>query len=236
MKPEVSIIFPVFNEEKRVLKNLINSHSFMELLNIPYEIIVVDDGSRDDTAQIIKQLIKDKTAIVFFSLKKNIGKGGAIRHGIMKSKGKFLFFSDVDLSVPISYIPKFVQAIDRGYDIAIASRRKKGAVVKIKQHPIRQTLGHIFTKLSTIIFDLEVTDVTCGFKAFSSKSAKMLFSQSKINHWAFDTEILYLARKRGLRLKEIPVQWSNQKGTKVNLINDIPRTLLDLITIRFSSY
>lgn len=236
MRPKISVIFPVFNEEKRVLRNLIKTYSYLESLNIPYEIIVVDDGSKDGTVKIIKELIEERKSIVFFSLKKNIGKGGAIRYGVKRSKGKYLFFSDIDLSVPISFIPKFTQALDQGYDIAIASRRKKGSIVMKKQHPLRQTLGHVFTKLSTFIFDLEVTDVTCGFKAFSSKSAKTLFSQAKINRWAFDTEILYLAKKNGLRLRELPVHWSNQKGTKVNLIRDIPFTLLDLITIRLSSY
>lgn len=232
-RPYLSLILPVFNEEKRILGSLERIYAFLVQLKCPFELIVVDDGSSDQTAIILEKFAKKKTNIEILRLLVNLGKGAAIREGVKISRGKYLFFSDIDLSVSISYLPTFLASLVNGVDVAIASRRVQGSKVKVRQHSLRQSLGHGFTRLSSTMLGLGISDVTCGFKGFTSRSAQGLFSNSRINRWAFDAEILYLARKNNLTVAEIPVEWSNKEGTKVNIFRDLPRSFLDLITIRF---
>lgn len=229
--PQISLVLPVFNEERRVVESLQHIYKYLKSLKQTFEIIVVDDGSQDKTATLLYRFTPGKREIKILHLGRNSGKGAAVKQGMLASSGKYLFFSDIDLSVPISSLPQFLKMLQKGTDVAIASRRIPGSLVKIRQHSFRQALGHGFTKLSSLILDLDVSDVTCGFKGFSRKSARLLFSRSRIKRWAFDAEILYLARKLKLGIAEIPISWSNKQGTKVNIIKDLPLSLIELASI-----
>ncbi len=232
MKPYISLILPVYNEEKRIAASLKSIYHYLRSTGHTYEILIVDDGSTDRTLELIRFFSSDKKVIKIIALNRNIGKGGAIREGVRQAKGHFIFFSDIDLSVPMTTIPLFLDKLETSYDVVISSRRQAGSTIKMHQHPLRQSLGHGFTKMASFTLGLNATDLTCGFKGFTYNAAKLLFSKSKINRWAFDAEIIFLARIYKLRTVEVPIIWTNKKGTKVNLLKDIPQTFVDVLLLK----
>lgn len=237
----LSFVIPIYNEEKRIKKTL----EALEELRLPRglkleEIIFVDDGSRDNSKfkiQPVRQAqgkhskLNHKYNIKLISYKPNRGKGYAVRQGMLKSTADYTLFFDADLSTPLSEIVKFVPFMKRGVDVIVGTR-KNGESTVVKHQPfIRELLGRVFTKMTQYLLALEVTDFTCGFKAFSRKTCLTIFPQSRINGWGFDAEILFLAKKNGLSFAEKSVLWSDQKGSRVNVWKAIPQTLLDLLTI-----
>jgi len=223
-----SLIIPVHNEQKRISKGLKTALSFFKKQLYSWEIIVVNDGSTDQT---LKHILPFKKQITLLSSRQNYGKGHAIRKGVSKAKGKYIFFSDIDFSVPISFTNTFLKALTKK-DIAIGSRRLSKSKITQHQNSLRESLGHGYTQISNLILDLNHSDLTCGFKAFKNPVAKKLFKLQKINRWAFDSEILYLAKKNNYSVVEIPVTWKNDAATKVNLFTDILHSAISLLRIR----
>lgn len=227
----ISLIVPVFNEEGRIhnLKTL-----WMYTRNKSYikELIVVNDGSRDKTLHILENY-KKQMRFKLVSYSKNKGKGHAIKRGVEKAKGTHVVFLDVDLSCPPETILDLKKIITNA-DIVIGTRKNDTAILLERQSFIRENMGRFFTWLSQHILAVFVSDFTCGFKCFSKKAAQKIFSKQQIKRWAFDSETLFLGRKYGFSIVELPVQWRNQKGTKVRFPQDLISSFIDLLKIRIN--
>jgi len=231
--PKLSLIIPLYNEQKRVKKGLTQIKKFLQTQNFSWEIIVIDDGSTDSTSWFVKTFLDQNTHLIRTA--QNFGKGHAIRLGVEVAEGNYINFSDIDLSVPINFTEEILRELKTA-DLAVGSRRLSESQVKKHQNKLRESLGHRFTQLSNFILNLDLTDHTCGFKGFKSSVAKRLFSLQKINRWAFDSEILFLAKKLNFKVKEIPVTWRNDSHTKVNLLSDVFSSFISLLSIRTNRY
>lgn len=230
--PYISIIIPIYNEEKRI-KRLEEIYSYLKKQRYSWEIIVVNDGSTDKTKTILNSL-KKKLRFNLLSYTPNAGKGFAVKTGMLKAKGKYRLFLDVDLSTPISELSKFLPFLNK-YDIIIGSRKLKTSTLITRQPFIREYLGKVFTALSQRILDMHVSDFTCGFKIFSKKAAEDIFVRQKINRWGFDSEILYIGKIKKYSIKEVPVYWENDPRTRVKFPDAIINSLLELATIKINS-
>ena len=239
VKPQqihLSLIIPTFNEERRIGKSLDRILTFLQSQPYSSEIIIVDDGSRDRTVDVVQQRSNSNPPIRIERQPHNLGKGEAIKRGMLQGNGSYLFFSDADLSVPIEALPTFLSILENDCDVAVGSRRKPGAVLEIHQPLYRELMGKVFTWLSNWILDLRVSDFTCGFKGFRREAAGELFSRQRLGDWSFDAEILYLAKIQGYRLDEIPVVWRNDGATKVRLGRDVASSFLGLFKIRLNHF
>jgi len=229
----LSFVIPVFNEEKRIkktIKALKKGFSFSGLKL--KEIIFVDDGSTDKTKSIIQKSLGKKAKIISYQL--NRGKGFAVRTGMLASTADYTLFFDADMATPLSEFKKFLPFLEQGIPVIIGTR-KNGQSTVIKHQPkYREILGKAFTLLANIILNTWVTDFTCGFKAFSYQAKEDIFSQSKIDRWGYDAEILFLAKQMNFAIAEKAVLWSDDHRTKVNLVKDLPRTLTELFQIRLN--
>lgn len=228
----LSLILPAFNEEARIGKNLGRLLSFLRSQPYASEVIIVDDGSRDRTAGVVQEIGRESSSLRILCNDNNLGKGGAVRAGMLEGKGRFLFFSDADLSVPIEILPDFLAELENHCDVAIGTRQKAGARIEIHQPFYREFMGKVYTRLSNWILGLHASDFTCGFKGFRREVARELFSRQRLRRWSFDSEILYLARLKGYRVLEIPVTWSDDRGSKVRLWRDVISSFLGLVRIR----
>lgn len=227
-KITISLIVPVFNEEKRI-HNLKAIDEYAERNKQIKEIIIVNDGSTDETMKIIKgSKYKGKTSIV--SYRKNQGKGYAIKKGILSARGTHVIFIDIDLSTPLTMIEKAIKQFG-SYDIVIGTRKNKSAHLKKRQPLLREWMGKGFTFLSQTLLNVSVTDFTCGFKCFTTKSAQQIFAKQLIKRWSFDAEALFLAKKYGYTIGELPVTWKNDPYTKVRFPQDIFISLVELFSI-----
>ncbi len=229
----ISVVIPVYNEEKRI-NNLTTIISYLKKQKYKSEVIVVNDGSTDKTYKLLK-LLKLKLNFKLFSYNKNLGKGYAIKTGMLNSRGKYRLFLDIDLSTPIEEVDKMLPHLKKN-DIVIGSRKMESSNLIVRQPYAREFLGKIFTLLSQIILQMGITDFTCGFKCFSRESAEQIFPRQRINRWGFDSEILYLAKKGKYSIKEIPITWKDDKRTKVKFPQDILSSLGELLKIRLNSY
>lgn len=225
INPHLSLIIPIYNETRRLEKGLHHALAYLQSQSYSWEIILVDDGSTDNSAK----LIPDQVSLIRTA--RNFGKGHAIRLGVEAAKGDYIFFSDIDFSVSLDHLPKFISQL-KTHQVVIGSRRLSSSHITQHQPSIRESLGGGFTTLSNKILGLHHTDLTCGFKGFQAQVAKKLFSLQRLNGWAFDSEILFLAKKLGYTVAEIPVVWKNDPLTKVSLFKDILISLFSLIKIR----
>jgi len=229
----VSIIIPVYNEEDRIKITFPKIKDYLQgIKDANFEIIFVNDGSKDKTEKVIKKLISNSKTFKLVSYKTNRGKGYALKKGFEKAQGDWIFFMDADLSTPIKYIKTFLNKAKDKNTIYIGSRKTKGSNVKKHQPWFREKLGQGFTLISNILLVKDITDFTCGFKLFPNRAGKEIFSKVQIDRWGFDSEVLFIAKNKGYNIKEIPVEWINDEKTKVNLFKDVPQSLLDIFLIR----
>ncbi len=231
----ISIIIPVYNEENRLESGIDKVFAFIKKSRAKYEVILVDDGSKDSTGRLLLNLQK-KYPFKVITHGENAGKGAAIRTGIDNSLGDLILFTDVDLSVPIEFVDRFAQKMAENDDIVIGTRVAHGAKIERKQFFIREFLGGAFTCFSNLLLRVGVSDFTCGFKLFRRKAAQKIFLKQLVKRWAFDVESLYLARKYHYRIKEAPVIWRHFGGSKVNVFADLVETLVSLFQIRFNDF
>lgn len=230
-KTRLTLIIPAYNEEKIIGETLESVFNFLSQKTYIWEIIVVDDGSKDKTSAIVKSF--KKPGIRLISLTENKGKGAAIRAGVKESRGEFIIFSDVDLSVPIENIDEFLLELKKN-DVAIGSRRIKGSKILVHQPWLRENMGRVFTFLTRLILKSKISDFTCGFKGFRREAALDIFGKAKLDRWAYDAEILFLAQKRGAKIAEIPIFWKNREDTRVVLGSAVLVSLTGLLQIRFN--
>ena len=243
----LSIVIPLYNEELRIVStypkiiDYINKVS--SKLNLNFELVFVNDGSKDNTKNIINKLISSNKHIpsIVVSYPKNMGKGFALKKGFKVAKGDYILFMDADLSTPLNHIQDFINNIKdnklQGTNtILIGSRKTKGSNVTKHQPIIRETLGKGFTLLSNLLLVKGITDFTCGFKMFPSSAGKHLFTLTKIHRWGFDSEVLFLAKKHNYNIIEVPVSWINDTNSKVKLGRDVVRSFKEVLKIRFNLY
>jgi len=230
---KLSLIIPAYNEEKVIGDTLKKVVAFFSKKNYSWQIIVVDDGSVDETPKIVREFIREEKRVSLIILDKNKGKGAALKKGFLKAKGKYAIFSDADLSVDINLADTFLKFL-KDHDVVIASRRVKGARIAVPQPVLRETMGRFYTLLTSLIIGMNIKDYTCGFKGFKREAARKIFSNTKIDRWAYDSEVLFLAKKYGYSIKQVPVKWVNREDTRVKLGSVVFESLKDLIMVRIN--
>lgn len=230
----LSIVIPTYNEANRIGKSLNRILEYLDYQNYHSELIIVDDGSSDETEAIIQSLSKNDDRLKIIQYTPNRGKGYAVKTGMLAAKGKFVLFSDADLSTPIEEIETFLKLInEQQYQIIIGSRGLAESQILRHQPWFREKMGKMFNWFVQFLVIPGIKDTQCGFKLFRSDILAPLFSNQTIDRFSFDVEILFLARKLGFKIKEEPVRWINSPATKVNPITDASRMLIDLIRIRW---
>ncbi len=230
----LSVIIPAYNESGRIGDSLEKINSFLESKTIDFEVIVVDDGSSDDTTSVVKESALYKSGRVkLFSNSKNRGKGYSVRKGVDEANGELILFTDADLSTPIYELDNLQTSLDSGFDIAIGSRSIAGSKVSVRQPLYRQTMGRIFNSFIRLFVGETLVDTQCGFKLFKRDAAKNLFQRSKIDGFAFDVEILYMARKENYKVSEVGIEWLNSPESKVHPIFSSLQMMFDVIKMRF---
>ncbi len=226
----LSIVIPAYNESERLPETLKKVFDYLEKHNYNFEIIVVDDGSNDRTPQIVKEQFGEKVKVLI--QEQNLGKGAAVRLGVLSSIGEQVLFMDADGSTPITEIKKLQIELEKNYSLAIGSR-KNNSLIEVRQPFYREYLGKTFSLLVRALTGTSIIDTQCGFKLIKGKVAHELFAKMTINGFAFDVELLYLAAQGGFTVAEIPVVWVNDKRSKVSLLRDPLIMLWEIFKIQF---
>jgi len=231
--PLTSIVIPAYNESARIRPTLDEILRHVRDQAWDAEILVVNDGSRDDTAQIVREYGKLHPQVLLLENPGNRGKGYSVRNGMLHARGDICLFSDADLSSPITEARKLFDALAAGADIAIGSRWLRPDLQTERQSLLRQAFGRIFNLVLRIILGLNFADTQCGFKAFRREAAQSIFPLQKIERWGFDPENLFLARRAGLRVDEVPVVWAHAEGTSLRPFRDGMRMFVEVLRIRW---
>lgn len=235
MVPEISIIIAAYNEEARLPASLNKIHGYLAARNIAAEIIVVDDGSGDGTAPATLALADSIPGLRLISYPVNRGKGYALRSGVLESRGQLVLLSDADLSTPIEELDSLMTFIaEDSFHVAIGSRALALSRIEESQPWWRQGMGKIFNRIVKLLVIDDFSDTQCGFKLFVGDTARRLFSEARIDRFAYDVEILALAKKNGYRIAEVPIKWINSPGSKVDPVKDSLQMFKDLFKIRRS--
>ncbi|MBI4217298.1 MAG: glycosyltransferase family 2 protein [Parcubacteria group bacterium] len=230
----LSVVIPAYNEAKRLLNTLVAADEYLRRQSYEYEILVVNDGSKDNTADVVRKAAAFIGNLRLIDERENHGKGYAVRKGMLESKGDYRLFTDADNSTSLDQVEKMWPEFEKGFDVVIGSRDIKGAELPVPQSWLRMRLGDIFNIIVQITSGLwGMWDTQCGFKGFTRKAAEELFSRATIERWAFDVEILVLARKLRFRIQEIPVRWVNDPNSKVRLFGMV-RMLFEVLKIRLN--
>lgn len=227
----VSVIIPTYNEGGCIQSNLEKVVDYLSPISSQSEVIVVDDGSTDDTLKQVALAAHQDPRIRLIPFSTNRGKGFAVKQGILAARGDAVFFTDADLSTSIEAIQAGLNGIAEGCPVVIASRRHPESVIALPQNRARDAIGRLFNLVVRTLLSLRFRDTQCGFKCFSREAAREIFSLARIDGYAFDVEIIIIARKLGYRIKEIPVCWSDSADSKVRPLGDLSRVTRDLLKI-----
>jgi dolichyl-phosphate beta-glucosyltransferase len=228
--PFLSIILPAHNEEQRLPETLRQVTQFIHSQNYLIEIVIVENASTDRTLEIAREFASQQENVLVMH-EERPGKGLAVKEGMLAASGEYRFFCDVDFSMPITEIPKFLPPHLQNVQIAIASREAKGAI-RYDEPFHRHIIGRVFNMLVWILALPGINDTQCGFKCFSAEVTEALFPLQSIHGWTFDVEILAIARQLGFKIIEVPVPWYYQPQSKVNVVKDFMRTLKELFKVR----
>ena len=228
----LSIVMPVYNEEHCLAESVRRITAFLTLKDWTWELLIVSDGSKDRTDAIARELAARDARVKLLISKKNLGKGATVRRGALEARGKRLLITDADLAAPIKEVDKLLAAMDAGADVAIGSRaiRKEGC--DVQQEWRRALSGRIFNWLVRLLVLKGFWDTQCGFKCFKTESAKPLFEAQKLRGFSFDVEILYLAVRGGLNVREVPVMWRAGEKSQVRMFRDSLRMFNELLTLK----
>jgi len=233
--PSYSIVIPAYNESGRIPATL---HSVLDCIREhkwSAEVIVVDDGSRDTTADAVRAIAAKAPEVRLVQNPGNRGKGYSVRNGMLQALGEVVMFTDADLSAPMEEAEDLFAAIADGADIAIGSRWLERTRQTIRQPLYRQFFGRCFNGVTRMIMGLPFADTQCGFKAFTRKAAQTVFQLQTIERWGFDPEILFIGLKRGFRIDEVPVSWAHDERTRMSYLKDGMRMLQDIAIVRWNA-
>jgi dolichyl-phosphate beta-glucosyltransferase len=233
--PTYSIVIPAYNERARIGATLERVLAYVEQQGWAAEIIVVNDGSRDDTVKVVRSYAEKDSRLRLLENPGNRGKGYSVRNGMLHATGEVLLFSDADLSSPVEEAPKLIEAIRAGADVAIGSRWLRSELQTQRQSVRRQLMGRVFNLVPRLVLGLSFKDTQCGFKAFTRRAALEIFPRQRIERWGFDPELLFLARKLGYRVIEVPVAWGHSEGTRINPVRDGAKMVWEVFKIRWNA-
>lgn len=231
---ELSIIIPAYNEERRLPQTLDRIQAFLQTRGTSSEVIVVDDGSSDGTARLVEARSASWPGLRVVKNPGNRGKGYSVRHGMLEARGRIVLFTDADLSAPIEEADKLLAALET-QDVAIGSRAMDRGLIEVHQPWHRETIGIVFNGVVRAVLGLPFADTQCGFKAFRGERSRIIFEQQRIERFGFDPELLFLARRHGLTVAEVPVRWSNDEATRVNAFRDGLAMFMETLGIRWNS-
>lgn len=232
----LSIVIAAYNESQRLPATLERVVTYSDAASGDYEVIVVDDGSTDATAALVKSFSQKYPTVRLISLEKNRGKGAAVRSGVLAAKGELILFCDADGATPISEIARLQQAVTEGADIAIGSRALTSDDVTVDAHLHRLVIGRVFNFFANLLLVPGIADTQCGFKLFKRSIANKIFPLQVEDGFIFDVELLYLARKFSAKVSEVAVDWADQPGSRVKLLRDSWRMFSGLFRIFFRRY
>lgn len=230
--PRLSIVIPAWNEARRIGPSLARSIETLRRLEPDHEILVVDDGSSDGTLDVAREAAAGAARFRGLVNGTNLGKGGAVRRGMLEAEGEYILFCDADESTPMVALEGFLPHARAGAAVVIGTRKNAQARIARHQPWLRESLGKGFTWLAQRLAGVRVTDFTCGFKLFRRDAAREIFERQTLSDWSFDAEVLFLARHLGHEIVEVPVTWTNDEDTRVSLLRDTWRSLLGLLAIR----
>lgn len=233
MNPFLSIIIPAHNEAKRLPDTLERVFSFLEKQSFSSEVIVVENGSNDQTLEITQRFAKHHQNLRVIQSER--GKGAAVKLGMLEATGDYRFMCDADLSMPIEEVTKFIPPALNNFDIAIASREAKGAV-RYNEPRYRHLGGRAINFIIQLFILPSLNDTQCGFKCFSAKVVEDIFNLQTLNGWSFDIELLYIARRRKYSIKEIPIHWVHHPDTKISAVRDALRMIQDIFRIHANAW
>jgi glycosyltransferase involved in cell wall biosynthesis len=235
-QPKYSIVIPAYNESARIPATLeevihcIRSHGWSA------EVIVVNDGSTDSTAQIVRDFARTAPEVRLMENPGNRGKGYSVRSGLLAAQGEIVMFTDSDLSAPIEEADRLFAAIEQGADIAIGSRWLESGRQTHRQPLYRQLFGRCFNGVTRMVMGLHFADTQCGFKAFTHSAAQTVFQLQTIERWGFDPEILFIAVQRNLKVQEVPVSWAHDARSRVSYLKDGLKMLQEIAIIRKNAF
>ena len=233
-QPVVSIVVPAFNEARRIAESVRKIDDFIRRSPLALELIVVDDGSTDNTAEIVREQPARRLRLI--QNKENHGKGYTVRQGVLAASGKYVLFTDTDLSAPIEELNKLLEiAVRDGIDVVIGSRSLDRRYIEKHQSRFRELGGIVFNLMVRLLLGLRLHDTQCGFKLFNRQRSRRIFEQQTTFGFGFDPELLFLAKRNGLTIQEAPVRWSHAEGSKVKFLRDGLRMFFDLIRIRWNA-
>lgn len=227
--PALSIVIPAYNEAQRLPRTLLRLREYLAARALAAEIVVADDGSRDATARVATEAGGPDTVVLTGG--PNRGKGHAVRRGMLAARGALRLMTDADLSTPIEELASLEQKLGQGYDVVIASRAAAGARIEVRQPFFREAAGRVFNGLVRLVAVPGIQDTQCGFKLFTAAAAEACFGPARLDGFSFDVEALFIARKRGLRIAEVPVIWRNDEATRVSAAGGAA-AFADLLRIR----
>lgn len=233
--PRYSIVIPAFNERARILATLDAVVSCVRASGWRAEVIVVNDGSTDETAEMVRKYMRSAPEVKLMENPSNRGKGYSVRNGLVHAQGEIVMFTDADLSAPIEEAERLFAAIAEGADIAIGSRWLATSRQTHRQPLYRQFFGRCFNALTRAVMRLPYADTQCGFKAFTREAAQTVFQLQTIERWGFDPEILFIARKRGYKVKEVPVSWAHDARSRISYLRDGLQMLKELAIVRWNA-
>jgi dolichyl-phosphate beta-glucosyltransferase len=228
----LSVIIPAFNEADRLPATLVHARGVLDTAGEPYEVLVVDDGSSDDTADLAEADARDWPQLQVLRLHRNLGKGAAVRTGMLHARGEHRLFSDADLSTPLEELPRLRARLAGECQVAIASRALPGSSIEAHQPGRREMMGRTYNRLLRAIALPGLYDTQCGFKVFTAEAAVACFEPLKTLRFGFDAEVLLRARRLGWTIAEVPVRWRHVEDSRVDPLRDSARTLYELLSLR----
>ncbi len=232
--PFLSIVIPAYNEALRIRKSLESVRSYLEAKSFASELIVVDDGSTDNMAQVLEDVARSWPALRVLRHAPNRGKGYSVREGVLAARGRFVVFADADLSAPIEQADRLIAALEStGADAAVGSRALERALIGIHQPWFREWAGRLFNLFVRLFTGLGIHDTQCGLKAFRRETTRRSFELQRVEGFGFDPEVLFLIKRQGGSILEIPVCWNDDRASKVRLWRDSIRMLGELIALRW---
>jgi dolichyl-phosphate beta-glucosyltransferase len=232
-EPELSVVIPAFNEASRLPETLRKVTHYLEARGTAYEVLVVDDGSTDATAQRAAET--GGAAVRVLRNDMNRGKGYSVRRGMLEARGEKRLMTDADLSTPIEDLEHLLARIDEGCDVAVGSRAVPGARIEVRQPWYRENMGRLFNLFVRVLVVPGLRDTQCGFKVFTARAAREVFAVALLDGFCFDVEALYIARSRGYRVAEVPVTWRNDAASRVTTVGGL-LAFLDLLKVRANAW